>query len=270
MLVDLHTHTTASDGKLKPSELVCMADKAGLSFLAITDHDTVSGIKEAKDTIKASNLSVSLVPGVELSIDSPGNEVHMLGLNIDPDNQKLKNRLHDFKEDREQRVYRIIDKLNALSYNVTIEDVVKQRAADTDTVGRPHIAAALVQKGYFGSLQDVFNKLLYFGGPAYETHLKPSMKEAIELIHEAKGLSIIAHPYGIKDQNIIEEAIKAGVDGIEVYYPEHTPEMMKHYHSMAKNYDLKISGGSDFHGTKGRFPKRLGIFVISVQLLNLW
>lgn len=270
MLADLHTHTTASDGKCSSTELVHMADKAGLSMLAITDHDTVSGIDEAQEAIKEHGLSISLIAGVELSVDDDDNEVHLLGLGLDHNESKLLKRLRDFKEDRENRIYRMINKLEKLGYPVSIDDVMKQRAVATDTVGRPHIAAALVKKGYFLDMQDVFTELLHFGGPAYETHLKPSMKEAIDLIHGAKGLAVIAHPFGIGDQAIITEAIEAGVDGLEVYYPEHTPELVKHYYAMARSYGLKISGGSDFHGIKGRFPEKLGIFAVSVQLLDLW
>jgi predicted metal-dependent phosphoesterase TrpH len=150
------------------------------------------------------------------------------------------------------------------------EEVFAAAGKGAKTLGRPHVAAALVKKGYFNYVNEAFDRLLYNNGPAYVAHLKPSLGEAIDLTHAAGGLAVIAHPCGIKDQSVLEEAARLGVDGIEAYYPQHTPEQVKSYKALARLYGLKISGGSDFHGIKNKYPHKLGVYAISSDLLNLW
>ena len=271
MICDLHCHTTTSDGLYTPAQLVRMAAKAGIDIIAVTDHDTVEGCDEAVATIKQEQLSLKLIKGVELSIDSADSgTVHLVGLGIDTDNKKLRERLEDFKEDREKRIYRTLAKLAELGYLLSIQDVLALTGEDVKSLGRPHVAAALVQKGYFKNVQDAFDRLLYTNGPAYIRHLKPKIKEAVKLIHDAGGLAIIAHPHTIKNEEIFEQLLQSGVDGLEAYYPEHTPEKLKEYKNIAFSRNLKISGGSDFHGIAGKYPPRLGVYTLAVQLLNLW
>ena len=271
MICDLHCHTTCSDGIYTPTQLMQMAAKAGLDIIAVTDHDTVAGCQEAERTILKEKLPLKLIKGVEFSIEAKGGgEVHLLGLNIDNTNKRLQDRLEDFKEDRESRIYKILEKLEKLGYTLTMQDVLAQTGEDLKSFGRPHVAAALVQKGHFKDVQAVFMELLYNGGPAYVSHLKPDMKEAIELIHGAGGLAIVAHPYTIKNWQILEQAVQLGLDGLEVYYPYHTVAKIKEYKNFAAAKGLKISGGSDFHGIAGKYPPRLGVYTLSVQLLNLW
>lgn len=270
MLVDLHTHTSYSDGLLSPSELVQEAVKAKIECLAITDHDTLSGCKKALETVKKNLLPISIVSGVELSVDSGDCELHLLGLFIDNENEQLNECLSNLQKKRKERVYKILDALKRLNLPIEIFDVECQTDKKIESLGRPHIAAALVNKGYFFTQQEVFDKVLYFGGPAYVHNERIGLQKAIGLIHDAGGLAIIAHPYKIKNQKVLNEAVKIGVDGLEVYYPYHTPEMIKNYLDFAYEYKLKISGGSDFHGSIGKYPKCLGRYLLSSQLLNLW
>jgi predicted metal-dependent phosphoesterase TrpH len=270
VLVDFHCHTTVSDGVYTPSEVVRLAAAAKISSLAITDHDAVSGCREAAAAIKREKLPLSLLQGVEFSIEAGEDEVHMLGLAIDDQEPRLVERLHAFSADRENRVYKILAKLEKLGYSLTPEEVFAAAGDGAQAVGRPHVAAALVKRGYFNYVYEVFDKLLYNNGPAYVSHLKPSLKEAIDLTHAAKGLAVIAHPYGISDQSVLEEAARLGIDAIEAYYPQHTPEQVKHYKAFARRHGLKVSGGSDFHGIKNKYPHKLGVYAISAELLNLW
>jgi predicted metal-dependent phosphoesterase TrpH len=270
VLVDFHCHTTISDGVYSPSEIVRMAGAAKIAALAITDHDAVSGCREAADTIKREKIPLSLVNGVEFSIEAGADEVHMLALAIDDQEPRLLERLRAFDADRESRVHKILAKLEKLGYNLTPKEVFAAAGDGAKALGRPHVAAALVQRGYFRYVHEAFDKLLYNNGPAYVAHLKPSLEEAIALAHAAKGLAVMAHPYGIKDQGVLEEAARLGVDAIEAYYPQHTPEQVKHYKAFARLHGLKISGGSDFHGIKNKYPHKLGVYAISAELLNLW
>jgi predicted metal-dependent phosphoesterase TrpH len=247
-----------------------MAAAARIGRLAITDHDTVDGCREAADTIRREKLPLSLVKGVEFSIEAGEDEVHMLGLAIDDRDSRLLDCLRVFNADRERRVYKILAKLEKLGYRLEPKDVFAEAGEDARAIGRPHIAAVLVRKGYFKYVYEVFDKLLHNNGPAYVSHLKPSLGEAIDLTHGAGGLAVIAHPCGINGQGILEEAAKLGVDAIEAYYPRHTPEQVKHYKDFARRYGLKISGGSDFHGIKNKYPPKLGVYALPAELLNLW
>lgn len=270
MICDLHCHTTSSDGVFTPAQVVRMAANSGIDIIAITDHDTVAGCREAERTIMEENLSVRLIKGVELSVENQEDEVHMLGLQIDDKNERLCQRLEEFKQDREKRSHKIIDKLSYLGYLVSMQDVLAQAGEHAKVLGRTHIAAALVAKSYFKNVSEVFDKLLYLNGPAYVPHLRPDLKEAIDLIHGAKGIAVLAHPYTVKNHNVLEEATLLGLDGIEAYYPRHSPEQLNEYKNFARKKGLKVSGGSDFHGIKGKYPPRLGFYVLSVHLLNLW
>ena len=270
MLVDFHCHTTISDGVYSPSEIVRFAAAAKIASIAIPAHDAVDGCSEAEETIKREKLPLSLVKGIEFSIEAGEDEVHMLGLAIDDREPRLLERLRAFGADRESRVYKILAKLEKLRYSLTPEEVFAAAGASVKTLGRPHVAAALVKKGYFNYVHEVFDKLLFNNGPAYVPHLRPSLKEAIDLTHAAKGIAVIAHPYAINDQSALEEAARLGVDAIEAYYPQHTPEQVRHYKAFARRHGLKISGGSDFHGIKSKYPHKLGDYALPAELLNLW
>ncbi len=269
MLVDLHCHTTNSDGLCTPEQLVQMAVDKKLAKIAITDHDTIKGCAIAVDFAQTQNLPVTIINGVELTIDvGKDEELHILGLNIDITNKLLNDKLQQLSTDRKNRINKIVIKLNELGYDISMREILTT-TSDKKTFGRAHVAASLVAKGYFTTVAQVFDKLLHIGGPAYISHLKPTLKEAIDLIKHSGGTSIIAHPGFIKNQELIKDAITLGVDGLEAYYPSHTPKQVKHYKNIAQTHNLKISGGSDFHAIHGRYPKNLGIYCICANMINL-
>lgn len=270
MLVDLHTHTNCSDGLLTPSQLVRQAVKGKVDCLAITDHDTVAGCQEAVETVNNEKLPITIVKGIEFSIDAGKSEFHLLGLFIDDKNEQLNESLNELQSKRIERVHKILAALNSLGFPLDFSDIIAQAKNNTKSFGRPHIAAALVKKEYFKTEQEAFEKVLYFGGPAYIENERIVLKEAVELIHNAGGLAIVAHPYKIKEQNLLKEAVTIGVDGLEAYYPYHTPEMIKLYLAFAHQYKLKVSGGSDYHGIKNRYPNCLGQYLLCSKLLNVW
>ncbi len=270
MLADLHCHTFCSDGTYSPGQLVRAAVLCGLGLIAITDHDTVGGCALAIETVAEEKLALSVIPGIEMSIEAGNDELHLLGLNIETCNSALNAYLETLRLDRVTRIDRMIALVNQLGYPLEKADVRQAAPPEAETLGRPHLAEALVVKGYFPNQKDVFDKLLYNGGPAYLSHLKPALDDAIKLLHSAGGQVFIAHPHAVKNIKLLEKAVELGIDGIEAYHPTHTPEKVRHYLDFAQKYSLKISGGSDFHGIRGKYPPRLGCYMLSTQILDLW
>lgn len=266
MKIDLHIHTTASDGRLSPREILDQALEAGLTYIAITDHDTVNAILSLNQETDLEAKPISIIPGIEFSTDLPENEVHILGYNIDIHNSALHQQLNLMTTDRWDRVQRTIKKLAALGYHVEYERIV-ELAGQSTAVGRPHIARALVEKGYFSTVTEVFNSLLYKNGPAYVPHFKLDYPSVIKLIHQAGGIAVLAHPGLIGNEAIVKDVITAGINGLEVYHPRHNDKQTKHYLQLAGQYQLLITGGSDFHGIPTRFPEKLGIFTPPAELL---
>jgi predicted metal-dependent phosphoesterase TrpH len=265
MIADLHIHTTASDGRVSPREVLLQAQAAGLSHIAITDHDTVDGLL---DIVPEKN-GVIIIPGIELNTDLPGHEVHILGYCIDINNTRLQNELRKMTLDRVERAKKIVAKLGLLGFPIEYQRVL-DIAGDSKAIGRPHIAKALLEKRYFSNMDEVFSTLLETNGPAYVPHYKLSPTDALELIDEAGGISVVAHPGLIRNDEIVLSMMHAGVQGLEVYHPKHSKEQTNKYLSMAEQFSLLITGGSDFHGIPGRFPERLGQFVIPSSLaMNL-
>jgi predicted metal-dependent phosphoesterase TrpH len=252
--VDLHSHTNLSDGFYSTEELIYKAKDVGIEILSITDHDSVNAIEEA--TRIGREVGIEIIPGVEISSDLRGIEVHILGYFIDINNKELEHYLMFFREERKIRASRIVDKLNQLGLEITLEDVMK--IAKNSAVGRPHIAQALLANGLVDSYQGAFNKYIKNGGPAYEKKVHLSPQSAFKIISDAGGLSFIAHP-GNMSQNLIKELIDAGADGIEVIHPSHSKDLIRFYRGIVNEYFLLESGGSDFHGGKrndeGNFGK---------------
>ncbi|MGI6093691.1 MAG: PHP domain-containing protein [Veillonellaceae bacterium] len=259
MPADLHIHTTASDGRLSPEEVLIKAAECGLSFIAITDHDTIDGLISLKDFCL--NHSPVVIPGIEFSIDMPDHEVHLLGYYIDPFDAQLQKQLISITNDRRQRIEKIVTKLNDLGYNITKEEVLKSTKA-TASIGRPYIARILVEKGYFQTVGDAFEKLLCKNGPGYVPHYKLKPQQAIKLINGAGGIAVLAHPGLIGDESIVLRMIEYGVCGLEVYHPKHNQEQRNKYLQLAKRYKLIVTGGSDFHGIPSRYPEKLGEFTV--------
>lgn len=261
--VDLHTHTSYSDGFHSPAELVMKAKNAGIDVIGISDHDNLKGISEAVEAGK--KLGVEVIPGLEISSDLKDREVHILAYFFETDNDELERYLTFFREERLKRAIRIVDKLRALGFNISIEDVLKR--TKNSAVGRPHIAQTLVEEGLTSSYYEAFNKYIGNGCPAYEKKVHLSPQSACKIINDAGGLSFIAHP-GFMPEALLKELITAGVDGIEVIHPSHTPQQVRFYRGIVNEYFLLESGGSDFHGGKREDDGNLGKYYVGTHTVE--
>lgn len=247
--IDLHAHTTASDGTFTPIELIEHAKEKGLTAIAVTDHDTTDGLAEA--AAAARRHGIEFVPGIELSISYHSGRFHMLGYLIDPENPTLAGRLNQVKENRIKRNQLMAAKMEELGLPVTLEDIIAESGGGQ--VGRPHMAMAMVKKGLVSTVQEAFDKYLADGAMAHFPKDKITAEEGMALIHAAGGLAVMAHPASLKMDNeaLLEDLkrLKAqGLDGIECYYNNHTPERSRELLAMANEVGLVATGGSDFHG----------------------
>lgn len=265
MLADLHTHSTYSDGKYTPRQLVKAAAAANIGFLAVTDHDSWNGVNEAMAAADEYRGKLKVIPGVELGTQLQDNSIHILGYYIDMHYEPLQEKMNEMRFARERRLYKMLDKLHLLGYDISVEACDPKNRA----VGRPHVAKALVAAGYFASVQDVFDNLLKRGAPAYVPQPKLAPQEAIELIHQANGIAVLAHPSEIDDKELVEMLLqKYAFDGIEVYHPSADENAQQYWLQLAKKHRLLISGGSDFHGIPDRFPAKLGIFKVEAEAIS--
>ena len=255
--VDLHCHSTASDGTLSPTEVVQLARDRGLVGLALTDHDTMGGVAEA--AAEAGRLGIEFLAGIEISAEylHPGT-MHILGYGVDPDSPSLLDLTRKLLEGRDNRNPRIVQKLQELGVAITMEEVEAQAGKDKDpasVVGRPHIAAILNRKGYVNSIKQAFDKYLAPGGLAYFDKERLTPRRAVEMIHESGGLPVLAHPVQLRTQNdaelerVVKDLADLGLSGVEVIHSDHTPELTEKYTRLADRFGLLKSGGSDFHGT---------------------
>lgn len=247
---DLHTHSKCSDGSLTPAELIRQAVSQGLDGIALTDHDTVDGIKEALS--EAEQLDFTLIPGVEFTTDYGVNEAHILGYRFDYENPVLLQKFETILEARNRRALEMIGRLNKNRIPLTWEQVKEQ--ASGRFIGRPHIFKAMERAGFVNHehRDAVFDYYLGTQGVAYVPHQEIDTIEAIKLLVAAGGIPVLAHPARIGTEKFIEELVGYGLQGLEVYYPSHTPEMIAHYLNMAQRYHLYVTGGSDYHGNFGR------------------
>lgn len=241
--VDLHAHSTASDGAKSPTELVEQAKRVALAAVALTDHDTVSGIAEARDA--GDRLGVRLVPGVELSAVEGDEETHVLGLHL-ADTRELERRLADLRVMRRTRAERIVARLNELGVRISFDDVLEH--AGSGAIGRPHVARALIASGWAMDFRDAFDRYLANGRPAYVGKERLPINEAIEMIHCAGGIAVLAHPGAGGTRARIETLVAQGLDGIEVLHPSHGAEDVARLGALADHFKLVRSGGSDWHG----------------------
>jgi hypothetical protein len=251
--IDLHAHTTASDGSFSPTELVHEALALGLVALAVTDHDTIGGLSEAQSV--AAEAGLDLVCGVELSVEDDAGRFHLLGLLFDPDHPKLTSTLASIRGSRAKRNEQMAVRMAELGLPVTMDDVRAQAGDKGEVIARPHFAKALLKAGMVNSVQDAFDRYLATGKPLYMPKEVLTPHDAIALIHEAGGLAIMAHPglVPLSDSAFAERLAQlvadSGMDGIEAYYSQHTPAQTERFLSLAQRFNLAISGGSDFHGT---------------------
>jgi hypothetical protein len=248
--IDLHVHSTASDGSFTPLEVVALAKQRGLKAFALTDHDTIDGLAAA--IAAGHELGIEVIPGIEISAQFTGGSMHILGYFIDHHHSFFQERLQVLKQARIARNPRIVEKLNKLGMPVSLEEI--QAIARGGQVGRPHIARALLNHGYIRTVQEAFDRFLRNDGPAYEPKFRFPPKEAIALILEAHGIPVLAHPFtlGIATYSLLREQIQhlklLGLAGLEVHYPEHAPAQQAEYLKIAREFGLLITGGSDFHG----------------------
>jgi hypothetical protein len=262
---DLHIHTSNSDGFYSSKEIVDKAKLLNLDIISITDHDSIAAFNEV--SVYASNLGIEVIPGVELSSDIAGKEVHILGYMFDVANKELNCYLSFFQEERHRRAEKIVKKLNLLGSDITIYDVLE--CAGSSVISRPHIAQALVKKGFVNNYYEAFNKYLGNDLPAWEKKVHISPASAFKIINDAGGLSFIAHPDNFPSQ-IIKDLIDAGVDGIEAVHPSHNVLQQKYYKEIANSYFLLNSGGSDFHGGTRNDDCNFGKYYInSLNLENM-
>jgi len=250
--VDLHTHSTASDGTLPPEAVIATAVRVGLSALALTDHDTLAGLPAAREAAAPSGLRV--IAGVELSALHEGRELHLLGLHLDS-TDKLDAHLAEFRETRRARAERIVKRLNELGVPIALSAVLAQSAGAS--VGRPHVARAMVAGGWASDFKDAFERYLGSGKPAFVPKHRLTMSDAIRMVHEAGGLAVLAHPAQEGTRERLAELVPLGLDGIEVRHPSHNAEDVMRLGALAEHFKLVPSGGSDWHGaSKG--PRTLG------------
>ncbi|RJP56454.1 MAG: PHP domain-containing protein [Deltaproteobacteria bacterium] len=248
--IDLHVHTTASDGTLTPSELVRYAKEKGLNAIAITDHDTIEGNMEALK--EGDRIGLEVIPGVEISVECPYGTMHLLGHFIDIDNGFLKENLEFLQRMRAERNSKILDRLKGLGMTIEYSDVLQ--VAGGGQIGRPHFAQTIVRGGYTKTSQEAFERFLKKGGPAYVDKFRFKPEEAIGLILKSKGIPVLAHPFTLAGldpgglEEFIVQLIGWGLKGIEVYYPDHTDEQIASYRYLAEKHRILITGGSDYHG----------------------
>lgn len=256
MLIDLHTHSNASDGTDSPAALIDKAIEKGINVLALTDHDTVAGWNEAISALSVHprGSQLKLVLGSEISCqDKDGTSIHMLGLLFDENHQPLISELKKTRENRLTRMERIVARLNEAGIDITLEEVYAQKRGDA-TLGRPHLADALVAKGHVGSRDEAFSTFLHNGSKFYINHYSPSPEEAIRLIKSAGGVAVIAHPLASRsgrtvNPDIFTDLIAAGLDGIEIDHRDHQDLERSALLRIALENDLVITGSSDYHGT---------------------
>jgi predicted metal-dependent phosphoesterase TrpH len=250
MIIDLHTHSTYSDGTDKPSELINKALAAGITIIGLTDHDSIGGWQEATASLRP---GISLVPGAEVSCQTTdGISVHILGLLFDSSNSELMNTLEKTRENRHGRMEKIIARINEAGIDITMNDVLEQ-LSDGATLGRPHLADALVKKGVVTSRDEAFTQMLHNNSKYYVSHYSPTPEAAIALIKAAGGVSVIAHPMASHRGRTISletfgSLIDSGLDGIEVDHRDHSPDEKKQLISLASESNLVMTGASDYHG----------------------
>ncbi len=248
--IDLHTHTNFSDGSFSPAALVELAHKKGLNILAITDHDTTDGIAEAMEA--AQSLPLELIPGIELSTEFQGRETHILGYFIDRADPQFQTRLERLRSTRLDRIQHILDRLHTLNVEISLAEI--EHVAGSGTIGRPHIAQILINKGYVRGMKEAFERFLGVRGKAYVRRLVPEAAEIIAWITDAGGIPILAHPYweGLNANETVVSCrtmVDQGLRGLEVFYGTFSARQISSNLHLARHFGLLVTGGSDFHGT---------------------
>ena len=243
--IDLHVHTCVSDGRLTPQEIVELAYQQGVGLLAIADHDSVDAVVPAIEAARQYSC-LKVIPAVELSSHSPGNEVHILGYFIDCDSPTLRRELRTLRESRQERAKAMVLKLQAMGLDISLERV--QQIAGEGSIGRPHIAQALMEKGLVSDFREVFDKYIGQGGPAYVDRHKLSPEQAIGLVLDSRGIPVLAHPTTANIYELLPGMLAAGLMGLEVYYKDYLPDTRQELANLARKHRLIATGGTDYHG----------------------
>jgi predicted metal-dependent phosphoesterase TrpH len=241
---DLHLHTSFSDGTFTPEELVLQAQKNGLSCIALTDHDTVQGC--ARAAAACAPVLIEFIPGTELTAEHDDTEVHILGYFLDTQNQTLLAEIAKFQAVRKQRIHEMVARINEIGVPLKVEAVFA--LANCESPGRPHVARTLVKEGLTRNLDEAFERFLKKGRPAWVPKAKMSARESVDLIHQAGGLAVMAHPGLNRTDDIIPALVDAGLDGIECFHTKHSTTMAERYLGIADQFHLLVTGGSDCHG----------------------
>jgi hypothetical protein len=265
--IDLHAHSTSSDGTRTPTEVVRLAAEIGLEVLALTDHDTIDGLAEARAA--ADEAGIELVPGVEFSATYEGSSIHVLAYYSDPADPEFVAELRRLRDDRFRRGELMVEKLQALGYDISFDRV--HAIAGDELVARPHIAQAMVEAGVVPTEKEAFDRFISDGGPAYVPKHALAPIDALALISGAKGVCVLAHPAmwkgnGAVPDELIEEMAAGGMGGLEVDHPDHSPEQRAHYRALAARLDLVPTGASDCHGA--RYGYRLGAETTPIELVD--
>jgi predicted metal-dependent phosphoesterase TrpH len=259
LITDLHAHTTASDGALSPEELVRLAKARGVSVLAVTDHDTVAGLPRA--IAEAARVGLRIVPGVEVTAYVGDLEIHLLGHFIDHDDARLIELLGSSRSDRVERVHRMLGRLDELGLPLDAREILTQ--SSDSSVGRPHVAQAMVRRGYVSSVQEAFDRYLGAGRPAHVERSRLPAVRVMSAIREAGGVPSLAHPGVYGRDEIVRVLVGDGLMGLEVQHPDHHSEATFRYERMRLEYGLLAVGGSDYHGTPGLRVSELGMLPLA-------
>jgi predicted metal-dependent phosphoesterase TrpH len=263
-LIDLHIHTNYSDGSFSPEEVVNRAAKIGLEAIAITDHDDVGGVHQAIEYGK--EMGVEVVSGVELSTHGGGRDVHILGYFFDYRSEAVQAYIQHFQKERHRRARKIVDRLKKLGLEVSFDFILHK--AGEGSIGRPHIASALLEEGHVFSMEEAFRKYLGDGKSAFVPKLKIEPFRAMQLIKEAGGLTFIAHPAVDVNEEYVINLIRLGLDGIETIHPHHWPEAIRKYRHLAKQYNVLECGGSDCHGNINGRKVMIGKVTVPYSFLS--
>ena len=264
MFADLHIHTEYSDGKDKPAEIIAKSVQIGLKSISITDHDSVEAYSSAVP--EAARCGIDLLAGVELSTDYEGQDIHILAYCLDPLNTLVQEYLKTFRSDRLKRAKKILAKLQQLNINIGYEKL--QKYEDIGAMGRPHVAQAMLDGGYVGSIAEAFELYIGVGKPAYVPRLKYSPGDMVKLIRKLGGVPVLAHPGISCGDDLIKLLLADGLQGLEVYHPEHTEVMKKHYFQICQRFSLIETGGSDYHGADSKWHGQLGQITVPYTVVQ--
>ena len=266
MLVDFHMHSIYSDGVKSPAELLRHALECNLSMMALTDHDEIDGIKALRTAQEQLDPmeTIKIINGCEFSADYKDKSIHILGYRFDETIQELRDFITYFKSKREDRIDEIIKRCNNAGYLISKADLLK-KFPKTQAYGRPHIGQLLIDGGYAKDINDVFKGILRKDSPCYVPKVKVDVPYIIDIIHKAGGLAVMAHPKLVSSDEYVVEMLAYDFDGMEVYHTKHNADDVKRYKSLAKEHNLFITGGSDYHGIPGKAPDKFGDFLVSAE-----